>query len=45
LKAYGADPEAAELFPFSDPGACRLHLGAPEHDRHSSDRLPSATTR
>jgi predicted ArsR family transcriptional regulator len=27
LEEYGADPAPAELFPFSDPGACRLHLG------------------
>jgi predicted ArsR family transcriptional regulator len=26
LDAYGADPEAAALHPFSDPGACRLDL-------------------
>ncbi len=30
LEEYGADPAPAELFPFSEPGACRLHLaGAP----------------
>jgi predicted ArsR family transcriptional regulator len=27
LEEYGGDPAPAELFPFSDPGACRLHLG------------------
>jgi predicted ArsR family transcriptional regulator len=27
LEEYGADPAPAELFPFSEPGACRLHLG------------------
>jgi predicted ArsR family transcriptional regulator len=27
LAELGGDPEPAELFPFSDPGACRLHLG------------------
>jgi predicted ArsR family transcriptional regulator len=27
LEEYDADPEQAELFPFSEPGACRLHLG------------------
>jgi predicted ArsR family transcriptional regulator len=27
LEEYDADPAAAELFPFSEPGACRLHLG------------------
>jgi predicted ArsR family transcriptional regulator len=32
LDEYGADPGTAELFPFSDPGACRLHLG----DRRAS---------
>ncbi|MGV8967822.1 MAG: helix-turn-helix transcriptional regulator [Cellulomonas sp.] len=26
LGAYGADPEGAELHPFSEPGACRLDL-------------------
>ncbi|WP_448060578.1 helix-turn-helix transcriptional regulator [Cellulomonas hominis] len=26
LGEYGADPEGAELHPFSDPGACRLDL-------------------
>jgi predicted ArsR family transcriptional regulator len=26
LKEYGADPDSADLLPFSDPGACRLHL-------------------
>jgi len=26
LGAYGADPERAELYPFSEPGACRLDL-------------------
>lgn len=29
LLEHGADPERAELFPFSEPGACRLHLDAP----------------
>jgi predicted ArsR family transcriptional regulator len=29
LAEYGADPAPAELFPFSEPGACRLHLGGP----------------
>ena len=28
LEEYDADPEPAELFPFSEPGACRLHLSA-----------------
>jgi len=27
LDEYDADPSAAALFPFSEPGACRLHLG------------------
>jgi predicted ArsR family transcriptional regulator len=27
LEEYGENPAPAELFPFSDPGACRLHLG------------------
>jgi predicted ArsR family transcriptional regulator len=27
LEEFGGDPAPAELFPFSDPGACRLHLG------------------
>lgn len=27
LEEYDADPEPVELFPFSEPGACRLHLG------------------
>jgi predicted ArsR family transcriptional regulator len=27
LEEYDADPEAAELRPFSEPGACGLHLG------------------
>jgi predicted ArsR family transcriptional regulator len=35
LAEYGADPDAAELYPFSEPGACRLEL----------DRLPSAPVR
>jgi predicted ArsR family transcriptional regulator len=26
LEEYGADPDAAELYPFSEPGACRLQL-------------------
>lgn len=26
LEAYGADPRGAELLPFAEPGACRLHL-------------------
>ncbi|MCG2800454.1 MAG: helix-turn-helix domain-containing protein [Cellulomonas sp.] len=26
LGEFGADPEGAELYPFSDPGACRLDL-------------------
>jgi predicted ArsR family transcriptional regulator len=26
LEERGGDPDAAALFPFSDPGACRLHL-------------------
>lgn len=26
LAEYGADPDGAELLPFSEPGACRLHL-------------------
>lgn len=32
LEEYDADPEPAELFPFSEPGACRLHLSP--HQRH-----------
>jgi len=28
LEEYDADPEPAQLFPFSEPGACRLHLSA-----------------
>jgi predicted ArsR family transcriptional regulator len=28
LDEYGADASAAELYPFSEPGACRLHLGS-----------------
>ena len=27
LEGLGGDPAPAELFPFSDPGACRLRLG------------------
>lgn len=27
LEELGADPAPAELFPFAEPGACRLHLG------------------
>jgi predicted ArsR family transcriptional regulator len=34
LEEYDADPEPAELFPFSEPGACRLHLGG---------RVPTST--
>lgn len=30
LGEYGADPEGAELHPFSDPGACRLDLARPD---------------
>jgi predicted ArsR family transcriptional regulator len=26
LEQYGADPAGAELLPFVEPGACRLHL-------------------
>jgi predicted ArsR family transcriptional regulator len=26
LESYGADPDGAELLPFAEPGACRLHL-------------------
>jgi predicted ArsR family transcriptional regulator len=26
LEEYGADPDGAELLPFAEPGACRLHL-------------------
>lgn len=26
LEEYGADPSATDLIPFSEPGACRLHL-------------------
>lgn len=26
LEEYGADPSGAELLPFAEPGACRLHL-------------------
>jgi predicted ArsR family transcriptional regulator len=29
LAELGADPDAAALLPFSEPGACRLHLTAP----------------
>ena len=28
LDAYGADPGGADLLPFAEPGACRLHLAA-----------------
>jgi len=28
LEEFGADPEPAELYPFSEPGACRLRLAA-----------------
>lgn len=28
LEEYGADPSGTELFPFSEPGACRLDLTA-----------------
>jgi len=28
LEEYGADPSGTELFPFSEPGACRLDLMA-----------------
>ena len=28
LEEYGADPSPAELLPFSEPGACRLHLAS-----------------
>lgn len=28
LEEFGADPGPAELFPFSEPGACRLRLAA-----------------
>ena len=28
VEAYGADPTGTELFPFSEPGACRLDLAA-----------------
>ena len=27
LEEYGGDPGPAELLPFAEPGACRLHLG------------------
>jgi predicted ArsR family transcriptional regulator len=27
LQDYGADPAGSDLFPFSEPGACRLDLG------------------
>jgi predicted ArsR family transcriptional regulator len=30
LQEYGADPAGADLRPFSQPGACRLHLTARE---------------
>ena len=33
LEEYDADPDGAELYPFSEPGACRLEL----------DRRASAT--
>lgn len=34
LEEFGADPEPAELYPFSEPGACRLRLAAsPEGGR------------
>jgi hypothetical protein len=26
LQEYGEDPSGTELFPFSEPGACRLDL-------------------
>jgi len=26
LEEYGADPSNTDLFPFSEPGACRLDL-------------------
>jgi predicted ArsR family transcriptional regulator len=29
LDEYGADPDGAELLPFAEPGACRLHLARP----------------
>ena len=32
LAEYGADPSGAELHPFSEPGACRLHLPASPSD-------------
>jgi predicted ArsR family transcriptional regulator len=35
LEEYDADPGSAELYPFSEPGACRLHL----------DGRPSVTAR
>jgi predicted ArsR family transcriptional regulator len=40
LDEYGADAAPAELLPFSEPGACRLHLTAPTTPRssHGADR-------
>ncbi|MBV6728260.1 helix-turn-helix domain-containing protein [Nocardioides daeguensis] len=33
LEEYGADPDGADLLPFAEPGACRLHLA-----RHAPGR-------
>lgn len=33
LEEYGADGSASELFPFSEPGACRLELVTEQADR------------
>jgi predicted ArsR family transcriptional regulator len=38
LDEYGGDPERTELFPFSDPGACRLELLFRQPDEGSRDR-------
>jgi predicted ArsR family transcriptional regulator len=49
LEHHGGDPEPTDLLPFSEPGACRLHLdtrllGAPQSpgDASGPDATPTA---
>lgn len=41
LEEYGADPGSTELKPFSEPGACRLHLAGRRGGRSPSQNHES----
>jgi predicted ArsR family transcriptional regulator len=44
LEVYGGEPEQAELLPFSEPGACRLHLAKPAPQTPEPQTQPAATS-